>query len=87
MRRNAYQEKAKLDIIDKADRTAIHYACASASVEKLKLLNQNGADVNIKNSTSSTPLHFVCERSSIPHSVLELLIENVTVVLPRKSSC
>jgi ankyrin repeat protein len=70
------KKKAKLDIIDKADRTAIHYACASASVEKLKLLIQNGADVNIKNSTSSTPLHFVCERSSIPHSVLEVLIEN-----------
>jgi ankyrin repeat protein len=70
------KNKAKLDIIDKADRTAIHYACASACVEKLKLLIQNGADVNIKNSTSSTPLHFVCERSSIPHSVLEVLIEN-----------
>jgi ankyrin repeat protein len=70
------RNKAKLDIIDKADRTAIHYACASSSVEKLKLLIQNGADVNIKNSTSSAPLHFVCEKSSIPHIVLDVLIEN-----------
>jgi ankyrin repeat protein len=70
------QSEADLDLVDSSDRTAAHYACMTGSLEKLQLLIDNGANVNVKTATS-TLLQFACESSCVSPTVTELLIRNV----------
>jgi len=38
--------------------SAIHMACANGNIEILKMLLENGGDVNILNSSKNSPLHW-----------------------------
>jgi ankyrin repeat protein/Pyruvate/2-oxoacid:ferredoxin oxidoreductase delta subunit len=70
------QSEADLDLVDSSDRTAAHYACMTGSLEKLQLLIDNGANVNVRTATC-TLLQFACESSCVSPTVTELLIRNV----------
>ncbi len=48
-----------LNLTDHEKRTALHYAAAEASKERVKMLLEAGASVTIKDSTGNTPREFI----------------------------
>ena len=59
------------DMNQPGDMTPLHMACFKEFVEIAKVLLQNGADPNIKDSFGLTPLHIACMRGNM--QLIELL--------------
>ena len=53
---------------------SLHYAAWNGPIEISRLLLQNGADVNAKDNSVSTPLHLAAMNGHI--DILHLLVEN-----------
>ena len=59
---------------DVSGSTPLHWAAANGHVEIVRLLLQNGADVNAKDRWDGTPLHWAASEGHI--DILHLLVEN-----------
>ena len=64
--------------------TSLHYATEKGYIEVVKLLLQNGADVNAFNLKSKTPLHLAAERGFL--EVTKLLLQNGADVNAKSSN-
>lgn len=65
-----------VDIQDKFGRTPISYAAQNADIELIELLIQKGANPNIQDIYSTSPLEYACCRSENP----VMVIQNMQVV-------
>ncbi|KAG1057190.1 hypothetical protein G6F43_000969 [Rhizopus delemar] len=63
---------------DKDGRSLLHHACIENSIEKTKLLLEQGANVNAKDNKEWTPLHFACSNGHL--NIAKVLIEQGAVV-------
>eukprot|EP01125_Pyxidicula_operculata_P004708 TRINITY_DN1760_c0_g3_i1.p1 TRINITY_DN1760_c0_g3~~TRINITY_DN1760_c0_g3_i1.p1 ORF type:complete len:759 (-),score=160.83 TRINITY_DN1760_c0_g3_i1:48-2324(-) len=55
--------------LPKSENTPLHEACIEKDMKSailISLLNFEGIDVNIKNSSENTPLHYFCEKWAFP---------------------
>ena len=57
-------------------KTALHYACAFWDVDMVKVLIQNGADVDAAQKDGGRPLHFVGESGCLEIANLLIHVDN-----------
>lgn len=61
---------------DSLGRTPIHWSCIKENVEALKYFVSVGAEINIKDRTTSTPFHYLAQAKTHFIEMLEILIQN-----------
>nr|XP_023956204.1 ankyrin repeat domain-containing protein 2 isoform X2 [Chrysemys picta bellii] len=66
------------DTCDELDCTAVHWACRGGQLDAVKLLQDRGADLNLKDKLMSTPLH-VATRTGQTEIVEHLINTGVDV--------
>jgi len=71
---NYIKKEININAKNKSKWTALAYACKYNHIEIVKLLIDNGADVNIAVNTGSTPLHIALNGGNT--EIAEYLIEN-----------
>ncbi|KAJ4865496.1 ankyrin repeats (3 copies) domain-containing protein [Trichoderma breve] len=52
------RRKVEVNVADSQGRTALHFACVSASLERMKALVEAGANVDTKDKFGRLPIHF-----------------------------
>ncbi|KAK7419847.1 hypothetical protein QQZ08_010681 [Neonectria magnoliae] len=62
-----------INIPDKLKKTALHYAVESSSGDMVRLLLENGADVNVHDKDDNTPLHIAILRHD--NFICDILME------------
>ncbi|KAL6790887.1 putative ankyrin repeat protein [Trichoderma sp. SZMC 28012] len=69
------RRKAEVNVADSQGRTALHFACVSASLEHIKVLVMAGANVDSKDKFGRLPMHFAAGTDSTdsPYIVAYLL--------------
>ncbi|PKK54150.1 hypothetical protein CI102_1333, partial [Trichoderma harzianum] len=56
--------KAEVNVADSQGRTALHFACVSASPERMNALVETGANVDTKDKFGRLPMHFAAGTDS-----------------------
>ncbi|PTB60106.1 hypothetical protein M431DRAFT_476642 [Trichoderma harzianum CBS 226.95] len=56
--------KAEVNVADSQGRTALHFACVSASLERMNALVETGANVDTKDKFGRLPMHFAAGTDS-----------------------
>jgi ankyrin repeat protein len=54
--------------------TPLHFACIDGNIDIVKVLLENGVDVNLTNASGQTPLHVACSKGHT--DVVQLLIDS-----------